>query len=472
MKLKKINGVAIFLAAMLACFGCNDKIPVKEMALARYEISQALSVKADKYAPDELNEAKKKLLESHELVKTDKLEDSQKAAVDAFKKAREAYDKALPLLAKDTIDGADKSIEAADEAYARVLAENEFTKAGNTQVKANELFEQKKYYRSYETALEADAQAIEAKNIAISKKHLLAEAIAEVKSTLEDANKYNAPKYAPEKYASAEENVKTGETALDALLLKKGFAAVEVAKMEADEAYRLSLEGTSRSKAEEAKSLFAQAEASEGAAIAKDELNAAREAMIISGSLLDEGKFKESISASNESMRLSNLVLNSLSASAEKKIAGAEALLLKAKESEGAAIAVKELTGAAASLALSKKLLSEKKYKDAIAAAEESERLSNIVLNARKGSAVVKDVKQGGTEVTKGDEDKDYIIYKVRYIPERRDCLWRIAEKFYKEPLYWKKIYEVNTNLIKDPDLILPDQMLKIPKLDKLKTTE
>jgi nucleoid-associated protein YgaU len=377
------------------------------MALARYEISQALSVKADKYAPDELNDAKKKLLESHEMVKADKLEDSQKAAVASFKKAEEAYNKALPLLAKDTIDSAEKSMEAADEAYAKVLAEDEFTKAGNSQVKANELFEQKKYYPAYQTALESDAQAIEAKNVAISKKYILAEAIAEVKATLEDAGRYNAPQYAPEKFNSAGENVNTSETALEELLLKKGFAAVELAKMEADEAYQKALEGTAKLKLEETKSLYGQAEASEGAAIAVDELNGTKEAMLLAESLLAETKFKESISAAEESMRLSTIVLNT-----KKKV-------------EVAVVDKDVKTG-------------------------------------------VKTDKQKET-IVKTEEELDFLLYKVRYIPERRDCLWRISSKFYRDPNKWKEIYNENKDKIKNPNLIWPNMILKIPKVNKSK---
>ncbi|MCU0821140.1 MAG: LysM peptidoglycan-binding domain-containing protein [Spirochaetes bacterium] len=421
MKFRKSNTISIFLAAILVCLGCNDKIPIKEMALARYEISQAIAVKAEKYAPDELNEAKKKLMESHDLVKTDKLEDSQKAADSSLKKAEEAYNKALPLLAKDTIDAAEKSIESADEAYAKVLAEEEFTKAGISQVKANELFEQKKYHPSYEGALEADAQAIEARNIAISKKSILAEAIAEVKTTLEDANKFNAPKYAPEKFTGAGENVKTSEAALEGLLLKKGFAAIEIAKMEADEAYQKSLDGTAKDKSEEAKTLFPQAEASEGASIAKDELNGAKEAMLLAESLLSESKFKDSISASDESIRLLTIVLNT-------------------KKPVEVAVADKDANAAA------------EKDKDK---------------NVKTGT----DADKTGVKTTE-EEEVDYILYKVRYIPDRRDCLWRISGKFYTNPRKWKEIYNENKEKINNPDLIWPNMMLKIPKVKKSKINQ
>lgn len=56
--------------------------------------------------------------------------------------------------------------------------------------------------------------------------------------------------------------------------------------------------------------------------------------------------------------------------------------------------------------------------------------------------------------------------YTVQLIPERRDCLWRIAEysEIYGDPFRWPAIYSANKNLIKDPDLIYPGQTLVIPR--------
>jgi nucleoid-associated protein YgaU len=59
----------------------------------------------------------------------------------------------------------------------------------------------------------------------------------------------------------------------------------------------------------------------------------------------------------------------------------------------------------------------------------------------------------------------DYPIYLVRLIPERRDCLWRIAEYsfIYANPYKWPKIWRRNRKLIQHPDLIYPGWKLVIP---------
>ena len=59
----------------------------------------------------------------------------------------------------------------------------------------------------------------------------------------------------------------------------------------------------------------------------------------------------------------------------------------------------------------------------------------------------------------------EYPLYVVRLIPERRDCLWRIAEYdfIYGNPFLWPKIWRRNRKLIQHPDLIYPGWKLVIP---------
>ena len=56
-------------------------------------------------------------------------------------------------------------------------------------------------------------------------------------------------------------------------------------------------------------------------------------------------------------------------------------------------------------------------------------------------------------------------VYTVRLIPDRRDCLWRIAEyhDIYGDPYLWPKIWRRNRKLIQNPDLIYPGWQLVIP---------
>ena len=53
------------------------------------------------------------------------------------------------------------------------------------------------------------------------------------------------------------------------------------------------------------------------------------------------------------------------------------------------------------------------------------------------------------------------------------DSLSKIAKREYGDANAWKRIYEANRDIIKDPDLIYPGQTLKIPaKAQRRKETK
>jgi nucleoid-associated protein YgaU len=55
--------------------------------------------------------------------------------------------------------------------------------------------------------------------------------------------------------------------------------------------------------------------------------------------------------------------------------------------------------------------------------------------------------------------------YTVGTWAEDRDCLWNISAKpeIYNDPMMWPKIWQANTDQIRNPDLIYPGQVLSIP---------
>lgn len=56
---------------------------------------------------------------------------------------------------------------------------------------------------------------------------------------------------------------------------------------------------------------------------------------------------------------------------------------------------------------------------------------------------------------------------EINYTVVKGDCLWNIAKKkeHYANPFAWPIIYKANRDEIKNPDLIFPKQMFKIPNL-------
>jgi len=56
---------------------------------------------------------------------------------------------------------------------------------------------------------------------------------------------------------------------------------------------------------------------------------------------------------------------------------------------------------------------------------------------------------------------------EINYTVVKGDCLWNIAKKkeHYDNPFAWPIIYKANRDQIKNPDLIYPKQVFKIPNL-------
>ncbi|MCX7677701.1 MAG: LysM peptidoglycan-binding domain-containing protein [Spirochaetes bacterium] len=386
-------------AFLFSIVACGEKVPIREMADAKVAISKAESVKADRYAFEEITAARKGLMESHSFVMKDDQENAAKQANAARIKAEEAYTKAVPLLAKDSISTAEKSLEEATDAYAENLARFEYQKAVDGIKDANKKFEDKDFYNAHLTASAADVEAKKARDIALGKKGILGNSIADVNATIDRAKKYNALTYAPEQLKLAEENVSIASDSLAKLHLKQGFAAIEVAKINADEALVRAMKGSSDAAIKEAQMYLDKAEKSPNVASAGTDLALARESLKSAQEFHQRAKYDDAITAASDSKRLSLLVINARSQDIAK-----------------AGVGEKEKT--------------------------------------------TKEIKKSQREI---DLERGYTIYVVRYIPERRDCLWRIAEKYYGDGKKWSMIHEANKELIQNPHLIYPGWRLKVP---------
>lgn len=383
------KNILIVLISFLFFVSCGDPIPIQEMSKAKKEISRAYSVKAEKYAKEDIDSANENLKNSHDSITDEKMDDAKDLAETSYEFAKKAYDKSVILLAKDTIALAEESLNLANEAYAEEFSKNEYKKASDLIKKSNKTFEEEKYYNSYEIAVQADIIAKNARNIALSKESVLFDEISEVNEIIKKTQNYEYQRFAPEKIKLATENLDIAVESHKKLKLKKGFAAVEIAKLNAEEAYLSSLEGTAKLDYVNAELVVVKASETEGASIAKDELAAANEALGSSKKSLDEKQYLESIAFSNEAYRLATIVKVTNKPQIETKIE-----------------------------------VAQKKPK----------------------------------------KEQSFFYYKVKYKENYKDCLWRISKKYYKNPRLWKKIYKANKKRIKNPDIILPGWIIKIPK--------
>jgi nucleoid-associated protein YgaU len=69
-------------------------------------------------------------------------------------------------------------------------------------------------------------------------------------------------------------------------------------------------------------------------------------------------------------------------------------------------------------------------------------------------------VSGGSSQLTTKDEHT-----LQSYTVEKGDSLSKIAKKVYGKASRWKEVFEANQDHIKDPDLIYPGQVLRLPPL-------
>lgn len=74
-------------------------------------------------------------------------------------------------------------------------------------------------------------------------------------------------------------------------------------------------------------------------------------------------------------------------------------------------------------------------------------------------SGAVKPSPSDFDDVPPGSPVDETSIYKVA----AGDSLSKIAKQFYGDANAWPRIFDANRDLLKNPDLIQPGQMLKIP---------
>ncbi len=410
MKLKLVTGLVLLLSFFIVA--CEDNIPIKEFSKAKEAIDLASSVKADQYSPAEFKEANDQLVKAHEvLIKDEKLEDSVKNSEQSYVKAMEAYNKSAVLFAADSLKKADEAITASDVVYAEKLSPDLYAQSRELYAKANEKFEAKEYMASVALSDESYKKAVKAKEESLDNKYQLQVKIDEVHATLSKVEQYDYEEYAGEKYNIAKTKTADAEKGFSSDSLKEGFEAIETAKINADEAYTLTMDGVTTRKLTEAESVVGEAENSKGASAAPEDLAAAKEALTNAKNLKSSGSYEESITYSNEAIRLGNSVI-------------------------------------------------EEGKKSNVAVKNQNDTTDNTDNTDKTDKAATK-TKAGFVE-----EDENYYYYKVKSWEKYQDCLSRIAEKYYKNAKAWKGIQKANKS-IKNPDLIRPGQIIRVPKVRK-----
>ncbi|XDD51322.1 lipoprotein LipL71 [Leptospira sp. WS92.C1] len=457
---KIFTSFILLLAGVLVA--CGAELPIQELSEAKNAITRAKSAGAEKYAPTELEEARKSLLNAHQKASEEDLGETKKSADYARAKALDASEKSFPSAVEDVRKESNASIDSADEAYASQLASEPYNAAVQLRKEGDTLRETadktlESYPREsgddaklktrlaafdqYESARQkyADSKksADESKILALSQKQQLIDSLADIEKNLSDADKYAEGKD-PEvnetrvrldasKYKIEEGKIRDGYAEIDDIRKKSGELVAKNIKAYAEKQKELAKQSIASATTKLASFDKTKVNASRDFQVsyqrAEENLKAAEESRVSAEDLYSSEKYEDSISRSDEAIRLSRIVVDQATELADR--------------------------------------LERKSASDQYA--------NRDTKNGNDGKT-----KTNKNESTNGKNSSDKIGEDglpegwKRYVVRKKvpaDCLWRIAKdkRHYGTSKLWKRIYDANRGKIKNPNLIFPKQVLLIP---------
>ncbi|MCR9143920.1 MAG: LysM peptidoglycan-binding domain-containing protein [bacterium] len=417
---------------------CGKTIPVQEMSEARLQLEAAEQEEAPQHSPQNYEQARDALLSAHKSLGEEDYDDARVSAVQATDLAIAAREQAAPLMMADRQAKASEALEAADEAYAEVLAAQDFAAAKSLysegeQAKAaaaekgdsSELLEDRMaVLTDYNTAgrkfTDAATAAERAKNMSLAQKGDMLDSLDGIRSNLKKAEAWGAGDDEVNELAAARATLSQAEKEINAGELKKANGTMQeaetlskalLAKVAAQHAQKKLAEATAAVKKADGDFAAVNTENNRKDEEARDiletinaQLTAAKEARDSAESYYNRDNAQQSISESEDAIRLSQIIFeqHNLLAAAQKRDPG--------EIGEGG-----DDTDA-------------------------------------EGDANADEKPEGWREYT-----------VVRKSPA--DCLWCIAKRteIYGNGRLWNRIYQANKAKIKNPNRIYPGQRLWIP---------
>lgn len=452
-----IIGIATIIVSAVSC---KLDVPIREMSQAKTSITRAVEVRAEKYAPDELKNAKDLLLECHsEIIKED-LDKAKSLAEKSSAESAKAIEKSLPLLSSDTYSEAKKLFDEADMLYAAKYSPESFTSADALLKEAAALNEKKEFWDSYLKSTEGAKLAEKAKADSLPHVALVRQEIDTTIASADDLKARGGDSYAKAEIASAKEKLAAAREKAEASNLKEAVPLLDEAKTSLAGARETTLRGTSESKLAEATGLLEQSKKSSIASSYQEDISKADALITESKKHHDGAEYQSSIEKSEQAIAMLSTLSQVMSgretelrAEAETKLSHAKQTL-EEKKKIGSAQFSENINKATVHVQNGSQLFEEKDYPGTIRESDSALALLHDITAGEKESA--RDAKQ----VKYGQEPGTYV---VKYNPRDRDCLWKISQRTYGNARLWPLIYVANKDKIRDPDLIFPGQVLIIP---------
>jgi nucleoid-associated protein YgaU len=433
------------------------------MVKARSTIEKARQVNAEKYDPDNYNKAAEQLKVSHDSMVNKKGSNAKKAAIESANFAELAIKTSLPRVTDDTLAEA-KAIQKESEALnAEQFAPDKYSRTENAINETEKLKGDQKMWDAFLKAKEAVASGKETKELCLAKVPQLSEDIARMKKDIDECNSKKISDQQKQELAAAGTNLDKAGSLIAQNNLKEAVPLIA----ESEKAItKIKLAVQKISAKERIAQLRRETETlkkERGAEFAGEDIEVVVTTLNEAEALLDQDKTDEAnkkIADAESSLAIAKE--KTVKGLAQDKATSVEKLLEETRKRDTSNKFKNETDRAAEMIADGRKLMQSESYRDSLSKFNEAESLLySLGIAGEKDS--LKD--KGFLQKLEGK-----MIYKVIYNKKKRDCLWRIAHKVYRNAKLWPLIYMANKEQIKDPDLIFPGQKFVIPDVPEKKT--
>lgn len=456
-----------FFPVIMACItagflSCDVDVPIQEMVKARTTIEKARAVMAETHDPDNLAKAVDWLKKSHDFTVENDVKNAKSSAEKSIVYGDLAIQTSLPKAVDDALTEAGEVYDKAGKLNAEEFAPEKYSEARVAIDRAVTLKNEKDLWGAYQKAREAVAAGTEAKEISLERVPALNERIARLKKDIDDLG-------AMKLTAQQKNEITTAGTDLDRAgdlivannvqeavpLIAKSEEAIAAVKAQA-------VKVSARERIAQLRTEAEQLRKKRGSEFAGEDIDVVITTLNEAEALLEQDKTDEANQKIDDAER-------SLAIAKEKTTRGlaidkarsVEKLLEETRRGDAENKFKTETDSAAEMIADGKKLLEEGSYGESLAKFEEAESLLYSLGVAKAKEDLLQ--KEGAYDAA-GKR-----VYTVVYNRKKRDCLWRIADKMYKNARLWPLIYMANKDQIKDPDLIFPGQKFVIPEVPKKK---
>ncbi len=379
----------------------TEKIPTvrEEIDKVKDQITQAKDLKAADTQTENLNNA-----ENHINDATTKIdEDKVKAAYVDLQKSKQFLNASMPQIAAQSIRNAQTAITDAQQLMAEEFSPQNLSQAQEAVSEARNLNGQRDFVEAAVRAERAEELAMSAREESLDQKSELQSKISELRDAMEEHRLQNGNEYAPNELNTMQQSLDTAEQNLNNDDLRNGVDNINRAEQALEIADEKATRYLVQRRIETAQQSFAALQSDENITENyPEDIETIDDTIDQATSQFNQNNFDDAGSSADEALTM----INDLQARYDRD-------------------------------------------RDELTAQEDTEE------EADEESAI--------EQVEETDEDgfpKEYTVVLDR---EDRDCLWKIAQRFYNQARLWPLIYSANRDKIKDPDLIFPGQKFEIP---------